>query len=342
MGNESNIEFNEISFQKGKMFETFIEHDIFPASNFDIIHKTHDYDQNSKRYVESSLKPDFLFRCKVSNLEFYVDAKYRSKLFTGDKFTILKDSQLRRFIEIDTTERPVLVALGIGMQPNHPETISLIPISKFRQINDINVIVEDFKIPKGVLNYPEYCRRINSKKNITELNVGTFVNDDRKKEKTKSKKGALFVIGLVSVFAIALITIFFFSKTQYSNSEEFIKNNITAFYQDISSNDLNKILYHLNDKIEKWYGLNNPTLSQVGRDINNYSSKYPYKKITILWETFKYSKLNNGYFETEYMLDYSVKEKVELRYKTFLLKVRAVWTEDMKLVSISEVIYKKK
>jgi hypothetical protein len=48
--------------------------------------KTHDFHENNKDYIESSLYPDYLFREKKSNIEFFVEAKYRENLFQGKVF----------------------------------------------------------------------------------------------------------------------------------------------------------------------------------------------------------------------------------------------------------------
>jgi hypothetical protein len=57
------------SFKKGQAFENFVETILFPKSDYDLVEKTHDYSQNSVRFVESTTNPDFKFRCRKTDLK---------------------------------------------------------------------------------------------------------------------------------------------------------------------------------------------------------------------------------------------------------------------------------
>lgn len=335
---ETTPQFNPISFQKGKLFEDFVEKNIFPISNYVLVHKTHDYPQNNERYVESSLKPDFKFRCKVSNLEFYVDAKYRSKSTNEDRYPVISENQFKRFKEIDSTEIPVYIALGNGSQPDNPETISLIPISKLDSTSVISLLSKEYLILKETLDYIGYYKKFISRDNKNESSKVEPLVNRNKNEIKDFKKTPRWILNSVLILAIILCIagMIFLKPLSDNKTEQFVKNNIESYYADLSSNDLNRILPHINIVVERWYSLNRPSLFQISQDITRYSKKYPFKKINILWDTFKLSKLSNGYYDTEYMLDYSIKERVELKYRSYLLKIRAVWTEDMKLVNMSE------
>ncbi len=72
-----------VSFIKGDDFEKCLRKKIFTKARYELVMKTHDFHVNSEDYVESSLYPDFLFRDKKSNKEFFVEAKYRENLFQG-------------------------------------------------------------------------------------------------------------------------------------------------------------------------------------------------------------------------------------------------------------------
>ncbi|MFA6618858.1 MAG: hypothetical protein WCT23_07310 [Candidatus Neomarinimicrobiota bacterium] len=118
------------SFVKGEEFEEYVRKFIFPISDYDLIHKTHDFNSNNGDYVESSLKPDFKFRDKKSGKEFYVEAKWRSGVYNREnKIEWCNEKQLRRYKAIDKNENKVYIVLGFGDKPIKPEEIVLFPIS---------------------------------------------------------------------------------------------------------------------------------------------------------------------------------------------------------------------
>tara|TARA_R110002049_G_C8847069_1_gene536939 strand:+ start:22 stop:540 length:519 start_codon:yes stop_codon:yes gene_type:complete len=118
------------SFVKGEEFEEYVRKYIFPISDYDLIHKTHDFNSNNGDYVESSLKPDFKFRDKKSGKEFYVEAKWRSGIYNREnKIEWCNEKQLRRYKAIDKNENKVFIVLGFGDKPIKPEEIVLFPIS---------------------------------------------------------------------------------------------------------------------------------------------------------------------------------------------------------------------
>jgi hypothetical protein len=88
--------------------------------------KTHDFHENNKDYIESSLYPDYLFREKKSNKEFFVEAKYRENLFQGKVFWC-KEFQFRRYKKLNKT-LPVYIAIGLGGRPKNPRQIFIVPL----------------------------------------------------------------------------------------------------------------------------------------------------------------------------------------------------------------------
>lgn len=68
---------------KGDDFEHCLRKKVFTPESYDLVMKTHDFHENKKDYVESSLYPDYLFRDKETNEEFWVEAKYRENLYHG-------------------------------------------------------------------------------------------------------------------------------------------------------------------------------------------------------------------------------------------------------------------
>jgi hypothetical protein len=137
---------NKDSFAIGKEFEEYLQNTIFNKSNYVLIEKTHDISQNSERYVESSKKPDFKFRCKKTKQEFYVEAKYRSKFNSDDKVRILELDQFRRYQGYNTPESPVFIAIGVEGTPSKPRSVCLIPLEKFNYSELYKSVIKKYKI----------------------------------------------------------------------------------------------------------------------------------------------------------------------------------------------------
>src|SRR5688572_15426617 len=122
------------SFKDGETFEKFVEEIIFPASHFTLLEKTHSYQQNSARYVWSSLRPDFKFRSISSGRIFWVEAKFRSRYNEEGKLDLLTPKQYKRYNSFDSPKHPVFLLVGAEGYPDKPSLISLIPIKEFRSL----------------------------------------------------------------------------------------------------------------------------------------------------------------------------------------------------------------
>jgi len=120
--------FKQTSYLKGDDFEKCIRKKIYTKSRYVLVMKTHDFHENSKDYVESSLYPDYLFRDKKSNKEFFVEAKYRDKVTDG-KIKWCNDSQLKRYKKIGK-ETHVIIAIGLYGRPANPKHIFLVPLDE--------------------------------------------------------------------------------------------------------------------------------------------------------------------------------------------------------------------
>lgn len=121
-----------IAYIKGEDFENCLRRTVFTKDNFDLVMKTHDFHENNKDYIESSLYPDFLFRDKKTNTEFFVEAKYREHLFKG-KVYWCREYQFRRYHKL-TKDVPVIIAIGLGGRPDNPNHIFLVPLEKIEYI----------------------------------------------------------------------------------------------------------------------------------------------------------------------------------------------------------------
>lgn len=131
------------SFVKGDEFEKYVREVMFPKDKYELVHKTHSYRDNKGDYIESTLYPDFLFRCKNTNKEFYVEAKYRSGFFK-DKVEWSNNQQFKRYKEVNV-KKPVFVCLGLKGTPKYPEYVFIMPISKVKYTGLYESALRDFE-----------------------------------------------------------------------------------------------------------------------------------------------------------------------------------------------------
>lgn len=121
------------SFVKGEEFEDYVRNVLFPKSEYDLIHRTHNYNSNNGDFVESSLKPDFTFRDRKTDEVFYIEVKWRAGYYNfKNKIEWCNKNQLYRYKKIDKKEHKVFIALGLGDNPKKPSEIALFPVSTCR------------------------------------------------------------------------------------------------------------------------------------------------------------------------------------------------------------------
>ena len=132
------------SFSTGETFEAYVQKVLFVEAYYELLHRTRDYPTNHKRFVKSSLYPDFKFRDRCTKKEFYVEVKFRARDYNG-KIEGCNPDQLRRHQEIHK-KIPVFIALGIGGKPNHPEYILLLPLNEARYTGLYISLVHKFQI----------------------------------------------------------------------------------------------------------------------------------------------------------------------------------------------------
>ncbi|MFD2921318.1 hypothetical protein ACFS6H_16445 [Terrimonas rubra] len=81
----------------GERYEDIVCNDYFPASHYDLIHRTHDVNTNSIRFIESSKWPDLWFRIKGTKTEFRIECKMRNNYTDSNLINICTDDQLQRY-----------------------------------------------------------------------------------------------------------------------------------------------------------------------------------------------------------------------------------------------------
>jgi hypothetical protein len=130
------------SFKIGEKFEKYVREVLFPESQYTLVERTHNYSTNHKDYVEASLKPDFTFRDRKTNKEFYLEVKVRTTTF-NNKIVWCNQKQLDRYFEYHK-QKPVFVVLDCGDDSN--PYISLIPLNKAKYTGLFPSYAKQFEI----------------------------------------------------------------------------------------------------------------------------------------------------------------------------------------------------
>lgn len=132
------------SFKTGQHFENYVRDYLFVDKYYDLVERTHDYNSNSKDYVESSLKPDFKFRDKLTKKVFYVEAKFRTGVYEG-KIVWCNNNQLQRY-KRHNKDCPVFLILGMGENPKSIEFLSLMPLTEAKYTGLFPSFAEKYEI----------------------------------------------------------------------------------------------------------------------------------------------------------------------------------------------------
>ncbi|MCK5268686.1 MAG: hypothetical protein KAR07_10970 [Spirochaetes bacterium] len=147
------------NFEFGEDWEEEVRDDFFIPQWYELLEKTHDYEQNKKDYVKSSLNPDLKLLCNKTKRAFYVECKARditkllektkqsfdecdrlqaqdkSKLLAFEKankylqvIEICSKDQFLRFKKINNTEKVLFMVLLTSDHTYRDDVFSLIPI----------------------------------------------------------------------------------------------------------------------------------------------------------------------------------------------------------------------
>lgn len=341
-----NQNYNQDSFNKGQAFEDYVEQVLFPASHYELLHKTNTYDQNSQRYVGDSRKPDFRFKCILTGFEFHVEAKYRSNPFNG-YYDILSPAQVLAFPEIHQKEIPIYIALGYGGDASDPSYISLVHYGDAKTEKITIAEAVDLQIPKQEVNsnllikpLPENEPKVtettssSTKKAQQQEEVATVKHQSHTEPKKKKYRSYL----LAALLIIAVIAAVFYIPT---HTEEAYKNEmktrITKYYALSDANNLKELDAFISPQMSNWYGIESPTTEEVIENIKEYRDKFPFSKSTVDWKTFDVTKREEGGYYVMYLLEYKVKSKLKAPYRAYDLKLLTTWDSEMRLMSITEV-----
>ncbi len=86
---------SEEEFEIGAAFQ------FFPEDLYQIMHSTHDYTSEAKRYIRSSPDSGFQFGIRHTNVNFWVECKYRENKENNDRLNIFNDGQLAKYKSLE-------------------------------------------------------------------------------------------------------------------------------------------------------------------------------------------------------------------------------------------------
>jgi hypothetical protein len=311
--------FDTQSFNIGEAFEKYVEQVLFPTDLYDLIHRTNNYEQNKERYAEETLRPDFKFRCKKTQQEFYVEAKYRSRYDALGKIEIAHLKQFRRFEEIVKEEKtPVYFVVGIGGQPDLPETLSLFSIQ----------VIEYLSVYKNFLFKHQIAAKpiLNDSLDFSIAEHYDFNHNVAVAEPKKSK-----TLWLLIPIAIVFFSLLFFYNKSTTNTEEELKKQVELYYDTVKKGNVNSLHNFINPVVDNWYNKYNVSLNEIKRETKKYNRKYPDTEVHIIWDTFNYMELDDKY-NVEYELFY----KINTINKKYHLRINVLFNKDLKIESIKE------
>ncbi len=326
------------SFKDGETFEKFVEEVIFPASHFVLLEKTHSYQQNSSRYVWSSVKPDFKFKSIASGKIFWVEVKFRSRYDMEDKLELLTQKQYKRYNSYDSPKCPVFLLVGAEGYPNNPKLISLIPIKEIRHLEIFRSFIYNHRIPATLC--PEYAltnsltsNQVYGSPNLSDIASGLTY-------KTTHSKRTNFLPWILGLLVVAVFVAFFFTHSSSAGNpinDVIVREKVQEYYNAIELNNSEVFDYYLHAHLDRWYEHRNVTLDFVKKNSDKYNKKYPYREIEIQWPSYKEHVLPNGDISLSYDVIYNLKSKPTDSYKEFYLSIKSIWSADYKIKSMYEV-----
>ena len=108
-------------YLKGREFQNFIER-MFPGREFEFTHRAD---------LDGSKLPDFHIKDRKTREGFWVEVKYRSRLF-NDKFPICNKERLDSYKAFEASQKPekVFMIFGLGGNAGDPEEIFCLPLDQ--------------------------------------------------------------------------------------------------------------------------------------------------------------------------------------------------------------------
>jgi len=320
---------NQTSFRKGEEFEKFVENQLFRNSDYELIHRTESFEQNKDRYEEDTRKPDFKFRCRKTQKEFYVEAKFHSDFNSDEMLEVISFLQLERFRSLEQLEDvPVFVVVGYTGLPTAPNHISLIPLKELKQMKLYPSFLESFAIEKSVVP--------TKKLKLEEQNTPIAMENESTNHETDSSfKNNKLAYALMGLAVMIFLSLGFKSTHKYS-LEQKLRQKTFEYYAVMQDGNLDALENYLSPTVQKWYTTSDVKIDQIKSDALAYQKKHPNTSTSIQWDTFQFISMPTEEYKVSYDMIYKIESSNSDQDKTFHLKINVTWDQDFKIKSIFE------
>lgn len=329
--------FNEESHSKGKQFENFVQNKMFPKSHYEIIHRTSDYEQNSIRFVSDTLKPDFKIKSLVTNEEFYVEVKYRSKTF-NNVYDILSDTQLESFPEY-AKEAPIYIAFGCGGEPSQPEYVSLIPysidISKSHSPEEV-LYYKVEELPIAVSSLPKADVGIIGNDTETESEVQEPATKAIASQKSSKNYFIWIAIGVIGILFIGQLSgLFSKHEAEPISHQKILEDKVMAYYEFINNYQFDSLAKFYQPKVNWYGGIQSP--STIISSAKKLQKEIPYLQSLVDPKSITVIEQQDGDYYVTYDMVYKRRKRFEQKDEIYNLKIITTWNNNFRLKSVSEV-----
>lgn len=352
-----NKNHNQASKEKGLAFENYVETVLFPKEDFDLLHKTSGPTQNDTRFVGSSLKPDFKFKCRVTNIEFWVEAKFRSKTFKN-RYDILSDRQYKTFPKAVGNGEKIIIAFGYGGTADQPNHVSLFTLQKdFQQkfspeelfhydqekspVTSKEVLAffisENEIIPESKnLSKTHSESEANQEQPIEEL--GTIKVNPSNAAKPKNRKFVAISLGVVGLI-ILFLSVFFLAKPNEPKftEEHLLKEQVVKYYNALNDRDYATMINILNPIVDNWYGVKKMPAKRIVEKAKENLEVLMIVECIVDLNTIKVNALSDGRYYVTFNMMYRKRKTVDAPYQATNLKMMTYWDEAHKLERVTEL-----
>lgn len=134
-------------------FENNVADEFFPDNTYEILHRTHDFRTNAKRFIRSSMAPDFHFEIRNTNIQFWVECKHRQNYYNEMQLEVFKPGQLTRYKSYPNS------FLFLGTYLDGQRHLYFVPFYKIKWKILFFSFLQDFEFPYNPPVYPSFVIR---------------------------------------------------------------------------------------------------------------------------------------------------------------------------------------
>ncbi len=129
--------------KSGEDFEQDAADVFFPENFYEILQKTHNFYSNSKRFIRSSLNPDFQFEVRDSDVKIWVECKFRENKQNLEFINPFKFGQLDRYRSFENS------FLFLCTKIHGEQYVYFIPFTHIKNGNLTFTFLEPYRLKHG-------------------------------------------------------------------------------------------------------------------------------------------------------------------------------------------------